>query len=38
VNVLADRESSGALRREPLLQMVPFNEAWHAGRSRIPGH
>lgn len=35
VNVLADRESSGALRREPLLQMVPFNEAWHAARSRI---
>jgi len=35
VNVLADRESSSALRREPLLQMVPFNEAWHAARSRI---
>ncbi|TAK88603.1 MAG: thiamine pyrophosphate-binding protein [Betaproteobacteria bacterium] len=38
VNVLVDRESSGALRREPLLQMVPFNEAWHAARCRIPGH
>jgi acetolactate synthase-1/2/3 large subunit len=37
VNVLADRESSGILRREPLLQLVPFNNEWHAARSRIPG-
>ncbi len=37
VNVTTDRKSSGELRREPLLQMVPFNNEWHSGRSRIPG-
>ncbi len=36
VNVLTDREA-GAMRRDPLLQMVTFNNDWFAERRSLQG-